>query len=211
MKILCPNCKTADNVDDKNIPDAGTYVKCKNCDILFSINKDSGICPKCWHNRKTNETECPKCGIIYEKYKDNPNTKRKANKDSGICPMCSQNRQPNESECQNCGISYEKYQKYFNEKIEEAPKIQGESKVEDKPKPIPFNPPQNSRNPFSGWKIDRLLIVVGIIALIVSLNMDTSVPSMGGNRIHNIGLMNEKQNYLQTFPAFFQSHQVGLI
>jgi len=47
-----------------------------------------------------------------------------------------------------------------------------------------------------GWRIDRLLILVGIVALLASLGMDTSVPSTGGGRIHNIGLMNEKQNYL---------------
>ena len=47
-----------------------------------------------------------------------------------------------------------------------------------------------------GWRIDRLLILVGIVALLASLSMDTSVPSTGGGRIHNIGLMNEKQNYL---------------
>ena len=44
--------------------------------------------------------------------------------------------------------------------------------------------------------IGGCLIVVGIIALASSLGMDTTVPSSGGGRVHNMGLMNDKQNYL---------------
>lgn len=64
--------------------------------------------------------------------------------------------------------------------------------------PIPPNSSPNVSNLFSGWRIDRILIVVGIIALVASLSMDTSVPSpeWRKGRIHNIGLLNEKQNYL---------------
>ncbi|MEI6258292.1 MAG: NINE protein [Deltaproteobacteria bacterium] len=78
MKTQCPNpeCKKVYQFDDSKIPEAGIFVKCTNCNILFSINKSSGICPKCSHNRKTNDLECSKCGIIYEKYKDNLDTKK---------------------------------------------------------------------------------------------------------------------------------------
>ena len=40
MNIQCPNCNKVYNIDDKKIPDAGTYVKCK-CDTKFFIKKDS--------------------------------------------------------------------------------------------------------------------------------------------------------------------------
>ena len=44
--------------------------------------------------------------------------------------------------------------------------------------------------------IGTSLIIGGIIALLCSLSMDTSVSSSLGGRIHNIGLMNQKQNYV---------------
>ena len=41
MKIQCPECKKFYDLDDKMIPDAGAFVKCK-CDTKFFIKKDSG-------------------------------------------------------------------------------------------------------------------------------------------------------------------------
>lgn len=41
MKIQCPNCNTAYNIDDKMIPDAGIYAICR-CEIKFFVKKDSG-------------------------------------------------------------------------------------------------------------------------------------------------------------------------
>lgn len=94
MKIQCPECKRVYQVDASKIPDAGANVKCK-CETKFFIKKDtleaeekpiileestteevqkkdSWICPKCGHNRKTEDLECPSCGIVYEKYKEKP-------------------------------------------------------------------------------------------------------------------------------------------
>lgn len=48
-------------------------------------------------------------------------------------------------------------------------------------------------------KIGIFVLVLGLIGLIFTLNMDTTVESGRGfdrSRVHNIGLMNEKQNYL---------------
>lgn len=45
-------------------------------------------------------------------------------------------------------------------------------------------------------KIGILILVIGLIGLIATLGMDTSVASSYGKRVHNIGLMNEKQNFL---------------
>ena len=94
MKIQCPECKRVYLVDDSKIPDAGANIKCK-CETKFFIKKDtleaeekpiileesktgevqkkdSWICPKCGHNRKTEDLECPSCGVVYEKYKEKP-------------------------------------------------------------------------------------------------------------------------------------------
>ena len=49
-------------------------------------------------------------------------------------------------------------------------------------------------------KLGISLLVVGILGLIGSFAMDTSVPSgVLGQRVHNIGLMNDKQNLLLVF------------
>jgi hypothetical protein len=40
-----------------------------------------------------------------------------------------------------------------------------------------------------------LLLLIGAVALLIGLNIDTTVSSgLAGGRVHNIGLMNEKQN-----------------
>jgi len=42
----------------------------------------------------------------------------------------------------------------------------------------------------------KILIIAGVIGLILTIFMDTSVETKYGERVHNIGLMNEKQNLL---------------
>ncbi len=42
MKIQCPNCSTAYNIDDKKIPDAGANAKCKKCDTPLFIKSELG-------------------------------------------------------------------------------------------------------------------------------------------------------------------------
>lgn len=44
-------------------------------------------------------------------------------------------------------------------------------------------------------KIGMVMLAIGLIGLVATLGMDTTVSSHG-DRIHNIGLMNEKQNFL---------------
>jgi len=41
-----------------------------------------------------------------------------------------------------------------------------------------------------------IILVFGLCGISFSLNLDTSVETRSGERIHNIGLINEKQNYL---------------
>ncbi len=40
MKVQCPNCNAAYDIDDKTIPDAGIYALC-NCENRFLVIKDS--------------------------------------------------------------------------------------------------------------------------------------------------------------------------
>lgn len=40
-----------------------------------------------------------------------------------------------------------------------------------------------------------LLLLIGIIGIVLALNLDTSVSTSAG-RVNNLGLMNDKQNYL---------------
>ena len=45
--------------------------------------------------------------------------------------------------------------------------------------------------------IGIVLLVIGSIAFLVGFNMDTSVATdFGGRRVHNIGLMNDRQNII---------------
>jgi len=47
-----------------------------------------------------------------------------------------------------------------------------------------------------------VILVIGIIGLLLSLAMDTTVPAGAyGNRVHNIGLMNERTGYLIAFAV----------
>jgi hypothetical protein len=41
-----------------------------------------------------------------------------------------------------------------------------------------------------------ILLIVGGLVLVTAFAMDTSVDTGAGGRVHNIGLMNEKQNTL---------------
>lgn len=56
------------------------------------------------------------------------------------------------------------------------------------------NVKQEGTKTFLGW----IIIFIGIVALLISLIMDTTVPSggyiFGIERVHNIGLLNRKQN-----------------
>lgn len=46
------------------------------------------------------------------------------------------------------------------------------------------------------WHLGALLFLAGIIGLGYSFSMDTTVPAGESRRVHNIGLLQERQNYL---------------
>lgn len=61
-------------------------------------------------------------------------------------------------------------------------------------------------------KIGFFVLVIGLVGLIATLGMDTTVASSHGyDRIHNIGLMNEKQNFLLVSVAIAIAGVVVLV
>jgi len=56
---------------------------------------------------------------------------------------------------------------------------------------FPENPNLGANNVGTGLRLDRLLIVIGSIALLASLSMDTSVVTALGKRVNNVGLMKD--------------------
>ena len=51
-------------------------------------------------------------------------------------------------------------------------------------------------------KLGFTLLIIGFLGLVLTFSMDTSVSSgIGGGRVHNIGLMNDKQNLLLVFAV----------
>lgn len=69
-------------------------------------------------------------------------------------------------------------------------------RMKKRDKELPQKPNLDSGHVTSGWKIDKILILIGSITLISALLMDTSIQMESGLRINNLGLMNDKQNYL---------------
>lgn len=77
MKIQCSECKAAYRIDDSKVPAEGVYVKCPKCESRFLVKKTSDqaikSCPNCGYERQPKDdelalqSECPKCGVIYEK------------------------------------------------------------------------------------------------------------------------------------------------
>ena len=89
MLIICSKCKKRYNVDPNRIPTGMTSIKCKACGYPISLESLSSqstfidkVCSKCGYQRQAKNdlsvpvTECPKCGIIYEKYKNLPDIKK---------------------------------------------------------------------------------------------------------------------------------------
>ena len=63
-------------------------------------------------------------------------------------------------------------------------------------KDLPPNPNPSGSHIGSGWKSDKIFIVIGVFGLLYAFTMDTSVATEAGHRVNNLGLMNDKQNYI---------------
>jgi len=80
MKVQCPNCNAAYNIDDKMIPDAGIYAIC-NCENRFLVMKYSGKA-----SAETRIQEKSKTDIAPKKAKKAPKKVEEAPKKTEIMP-----------------------------------------------------------------------------------------------------------------------------
>lgn len=78
MKIECPECKLAGNLDEAVIPATGIALNCPRCKARFTVFRpqagDGGAmldcCPSCQYATFSEEkfSACPKCGLVVADY-----------------------------------------------------------------------------------------------------------------------------------------------
>lgn len=79
MKAQCPKCEAVYRIDDSKIPVRGAQIRCPKCQTRFVITKecnasqdnthrDQMVCPMCGYERRSEDTECSQCGLVYRKY-----------------------------------------------------------------------------------------------------------------------------------------------
>ncbi|ACH38728.1 protein of unknown function, MJ0042_CXXC and DUF2157-containing [Citrifermentans bemidjiense Bem] len=78
MRIECPSCQFAADVDPAKVPTKGANTKCPRCSNVFFVGpaepvamqdtSASIVCPKCGVEQPAAES-CASCGIFYEKYR----------------------------------------------------------------------------------------------------------------------------------------------
>lgn len=79
MKIECPSCHLAGNINEEGLPPEGRLVNCPRCKNGFQVAKplDTGeyrrpmsSCPSCQYSTFTDETftVCPKCGMTADEF-----------------------------------------------------------------------------------------------------------------------------------------------
>jgi len=80
MKVQCPKCSAAYQIDKSKLPPKGAYGRCPKCQTRFLVKKeavprdrakweDNKICPKCGYERQPSDValdyKCPLCGVVY--------------------------------------------------------------------------------------------------------------------------------------------------
>jgi hypothetical protein len=74
MKITCPGCQWSAEVPDEKIPAGGVTATCRNCQVKFSVSRESVsipepefFCPQCGAGQAVSDT-CIHCHLIFAKY-----------------------------------------------------------------------------------------------------------------------------------------------
>ena len=128
MKIECPKCGTVHQINESKIPDIGAYGKCRECKSRFFVDKKQSSgkindrnsqeetsmeqCPNCQYQRLSNAKTCPRCGIIYAKFKDPMATLQKEKtigKEMKRCAFCGEMILAIAKKCKHCGSILEEY------------------------------------------------------------------------------------------------------
>ncbi len=81
MKIECPSCRLAGNINEVELPPEGSLINCPRCKEQFHVAKPApaaksghmmNTCPVCQYSTFTDEmfSECPKCGTTGTNYQE---------------------------------------------------------------------------------------------------------------------------------------------
>jgi predicted Zn finger-like uncharacterized protein len=81
MKIECPSCRLAGNINELELPPEGSHINCPRCKNRFHVAKPApsakgghmmNTCPVCQYSTFTDEmfSECPKCGATGTNYQE---------------------------------------------------------------------------------------------------------------------------------------------
>lgn len=146
------------------------------------------VCPKCGLNSK-DANECSECGVIFSKFK--------------IKETCDESESPFDKSIGKKSYYLAPYGELpwaFLKDLAKTNKITQETEIfvgRTQKWVLAKNIP--SLFPHENTKINYgiVITILGIFGLLFSFNIDTSVPTEFGG-INNIGLINEKQNYIIT-------------
>jgi predicted Zn finger-like uncharacterized protein len=161
MKIQCPNCSFASQIDESKIPDKGAYTRCRKCNTRFFLSKENKI-----------EEDAPsKEDILRKATEELKNAEHEQNDDVQpqeemlTCPSCSHEQYPSES-CIYCGKPLSAAQnadenaqdKVINQPSPHTPKYDDTKQEEDPaPQAAKQNRPRYSAPNYSGEKGLRYL------------------------------------------------------
>lgn len=209
MIITCPNCQKEYNIPDSKIPSRDAKTTCKVCSHSIPIKgKDKTevslpdsdyTCSKCGLNGD-NSKECTECGVIFSKFLrqeeakvDKPPEKVKV--------------EENESPPENVVIGKDSYyiEGYGELSWDELQKMAQRNEIYLETDILVGRtsrwvlassiPSLFLKDEVKNVNWGVFIIALGVLGLFISFNMDTTVWS-GSSQVNNIGLMNDKQNYI---------------
>jgi len=95
MKVKCPKCQAVIKADQSKIPEKGAYGRCPKCQERFLIRREDGfhesppkvdgmVCPHCQQEINLGDVQCPKCGVVYEKYSHGDDSSKREEKRQNV-------------------------------------------------------------------------------------------------------------------------------